>query len=165
MSAEPLNDETPDPSIDDQFRSLLEGLRTSIPAVQVLFAFLLTAPLQGGFNSLSSIERAAFAVAFYSSGAASVLLVAPSVHQRLRAPATGMQRHSKRHLVWATWMGIIGSLAALVAISATVYLVSNIVFNAGAAVVAALLITALAGWAWIFVPIVTFRSSPSGQES
>lgn len=145
-------------SVDEQFRSLLEGLRTSIPAVQVLFAFLLTAPLQGKFDTLTEAERIAFAVAFYASGAASVLLVAPSVHQRMRAPATGMQRHSERHLAWATWLGITGSISALIAISATVYLVSNIVFDAMVAIVAATLITALSCWAWVFLPIVTFRS-------
>lgn len=152
----------PDPkdeaSVDEQFRALLEGLRTSIPAVQVLFAFLLTAPLQAKFDTLTDAERFAFAVAFYASGAASVLLVAPSVHQRMRAPTTGMQRHSERHLNWATRLGIAGSLAALVAISATVYLVSNIVFDARVAVTAAALITALSCWSWVFLPIVTFRS-------
>ena len=145
-------------SVDEQFRALLEGLRTSIPAVQVLFAFLLTAPLQGKFEALTDAERIAFAVAFYASGTASVLLVAPSVHQRMRAPTTGMQRHSKRHLNWATWLGIIGSLAALIAISATVYLVSNIVFDAAVAITAATLITTLSCWSWLYLPIVTFRS-------
>lgn len=152
----------PDPkdeaSVDEQFRALLEGLRTSIPAVQVLFAFLLTAPLQGKFETLTNAERIAFAVAFYASGTASVLLVAPSVHQRVRAPATGMQRQSKRHLTWATWLGITGSIAALIAISATVYLVSNIVFDASVAIAAAALITALSCWSWLFLPLVTFRS-------
>lgn len=151
-------DTTEEASVDEQFRALLEGLRTSIPAVQVLFAFLLTAPLQGEFDTLTTAERIAFAVAFYASGSASVLLVAPSIHQRVRAPATGMQRRSKRHLIWATWLGIIGSLAALIAISASVYLVSNIVFDAGAAIIAATLITALACWSWLFLPLVTFQS-------
>jgi len=145
-------------SIDQQFRSLLEGLRTSIPAVQVLFAFLLTAPFQAKFDSLSTAEHVAFAIAFFSSGAASVLLVAPSIHQRLRAPATGMQRHSHRHLVWAIWLGIAGSLAALIAISATVYLVASVIYDANAAIIGAALITALSCWSWVFIPIVTFRS-------
>lgn len=154
MSADTKEETT----VDEQFRALLEGLRTSIPAVQVLFAFLLTAPLQGKFDTLTDAERLAFAVAFYASGAASVLVVAPSVHQRMRAPATGMQRHSERHLAWATWLGITGSIAALIAISATVYLVSNIVFDTTAAIVAATLFTSLSCWAWVFLPIVTFRS-------
>lgn len=152
------SDSTGSSDVDEQFRSLLEGLRTSIPAVQVLFAFLLTAPLQGEFDSLTTTERVAFTVAFYASGTASVLLVAPSVQQRVRAPATGIERHSRRHLVWAIWLGIFGSIATLIAISATVYLVSSIVFNDIIAIVAASLITALACWSWLFLPIVTFRS-------
>ena len=39
--------------IDDQFRSLMEGLRTTIPGVMVLFAFLLTLPLQPAFADLT----------------------------------------------------------------------------------------------------------------
>lgn len=151
-------DEQDGDDVDRQFRALLEGLRTSIPATQVLFAFLLTAPLQGGFADLTQTERLTFAVAFYASGTASVLLVAPSVHQRIRAPLTGMQRHSERHLIWATWIGIAGSIAALVAISATVFLVSSIVFNSGVALTAGAVITALTCWSWLYLPIVTFRS-------
>ena len=33
--------------VDDQFRSLMEGLRTTLPGVQVLFAFLVVLPLAG----------------------------------------------------------------------------------------------------------------------
>ena len=43
-STSPGDDATTD--VDDQFRAILEGLRTTLPGVQVLFAFLLTLPLQ-----------------------------------------------------------------------------------------------------------------------
>lgn len=143
--------------VDEQFRSLMEGLRTSLPAVQVLFAFLLTAPLQNRFTELSTLERAAFATAFYSSGLASILLIAPSIHQRVRAPASGLVRRSKRHLIWATWVAIAGSIAMGVAVLATVFLVSSIVFDDQPAVVATALISAVLSWAWFYLPIVTFR--------
>ena len=152
-------DPTANSTVDEEFRSLLEGLRTSIPAVQVLFAFLLTAPLQEGFGRLSNVERCSFAIAFYASGTASVLLVAPSVHQRLRAPFTGVRRHSKRHLIWATWLGILGSLSALLAVSATVFLVSDVVFDTAVASVATTAMAVLACWSWLFLPMVTFRTS------
>ena len=153
-----VSDDEHDESVDSQFRSLLEGLRTSIPATQVLFAFLLTAPLQGGFSDIGQTERIAFAIAFYASGVASVLLVAPSVHQRVRAPLTGVQRRSKKHLVWATWIGIAGSVSALVAISATVCLVSSIVFDSVVAIVAGTVITVITIWSWLYLPLFTFRS-------
>lgn len=146
-------------TVDDQFRSLMEGLRTSLPGVQVLFAFLLITPLQSAFANFSDVERAAFAIAFYSSGIASVLLIAPSVHQRVRAPDSGLTRKSKRHLIWATWLAIGGSVAMAVAVSATVYLVSSLVFDDAIAAVAATAIAALLGWAWFYLPMVAFREA------
>lgn len=157
-----MNDSTrgespPERDVDEQFRALLEGLRTSLPGVQVLFAFLLTAPLQAGFGDIDDVERAAFGVAFYSSGLASILLIAPSVHQRVRAPATGIQRHSHRHLIIATWITIAGTVAMGVAIVATTFVVSSLVYGHSVAFVSGAVITALAAWAWWFVPLVTFR--------
>jgi hypothetical protein len=143
--------------VDEQFRSLLEGLRTSLPGVQVLFAFLLTAPLQGRFEEFDQLERAAFGIAFYSSGLASILLIAPSVHQRMRAPATGVARHSRRHLLFTIWITIVGTVVMGVAIVATTFVVSSFVFGHGAAYTTGSLIAGAAAWAWWFVPLVTFR--------
>lgn len=143
--------------VDEQFRALLEGLRTSLPGVQVLFAFLLTAPLQSAFADFDGFERSSFAVAFYSSGLASILLIAPSVHQRMRAPATGIERHSRRHLIIATWITIVGTVAMGVAIVATTLVVSSFVFGRGTAFLTGTAIALVAAWAWCYVPLVTFR--------
>ncbi len=148
-----------DNDVDEQFRALLEGLRTSLPGVQVLFAFLLTAPLQSRFADLGGVDRVAFGVAFYTSGLASILLIAPSVHQRVRAPATGLQRHSLRHLNIATWVTIAGTVAMGLAIVATTFVVSSVVFGGGVAAATAALIAGVATWAWFFLPLVTFRRS------
>ncbi len=158
MNARDQHDsESSDSDVDDQFRALLEGLRTSLPGVQVLFAFLLTAPLQGGFDELDRVERLAFAVAFYASGLSSILLIAPSVHQRVRAPMSGMERHSERHLRIATWVTIVGTVAMGVAIVATTFVVSSFVFGNEVAVSTATVIAGVAAWAWFYMPLVTFR--------
>jgi hypothetical protein len=155
------NETHDDGEVDDQFRALLEGLRTSLPGVQVLFAFLLIAPFQGEFNSLSTVERAAFLVAFYSSAIASVLLIAPSVHQRLRAPSTGLRRGSKRHLIVATWVTIFGTIAMGVAWAATVYLVSSIVHQGSVGFAATACFVALLSWAWFYLPLIAFQRGKS----
>lgn len=143
--------------VDAEFRALLAGLRTSLPGVQVLFAFLLTAPLQSTFSELTGSQQVVFAIAFYASGLSSILLISPSVHQRVRAPETGIKRHSKRHLIIATWVTIAGSIAMGVAIAATAYLVSSLVLGVVfAAVSTALLVLALV-WSWAYLPLVTFR--------
>ena len=154
MTAE---DDTTNDTVDEQFRSLLEGLRTSIPGVQVLFAFLLTAPLQNKFADLSRHDANAFSVAFYAAAISSVLLIAPSVHQRVRAPSTGIRRHSKRHLRWTTWVVIIGSITMGIAMVATTYLVSRLTFGATPATIATSLVAAVMLWAWFYLPLVTFN--------
>nr|MDP9494734.1 DUF6328 family protein [Actinomycetota bacterium] len=61
--------------VDDAFRAFLEGLRTTLPGVQVLFAFLLILPLQESFHDLARAERVAFYIAFFGSALASILLI------------------------------------------------------------------------------------------
>ena len=96
--------------VDDQFRSLMEGLRTTLPGVQVLFAFLLVLPLQASFGEIRDVERIAYYVSFFGSAMASVLLIAPSAHQRLRAPVNGVERRSERHLQIAVSLTIAGTI-------------------------------------------------------
>ncbi|HET9259979.1 MAG TPA: DUF6328 family protein [Acidimicrobiia bacterium] len=143
--------------IDDQFRALLEGLRTTIPGVMVLFSFLLILPLQASFADLSGVNTVVFYVAFASAALASVLLISPSVHQRVRAPISGIKRKSWGHVLYATKLAIVGTVFFLVAISAVVFLVSSLVITDPFAIAATVVITTIAAWAWFFVPLVTFR--------
>lgn len=152
------DDGLPDPDVDDAFRAVLEGLRTTLPGVQVLFAFLLTLPLQSAFQVLGSDERVAFFVAFFGAAIASVFLIAPSAHQRLRAPRTGVTRHSRRHLRFTVQLTIVGTIVFSVALAAAVYLVSSLVFASAPAAIASAGIGLLIGWAWFYVPLVTFRN-------
>lgn len=143
--------------IDDQFRALMEGLRTTIPGVMVLFSFLLILPLQSSFKDLSILNTVVFYVAFVSAAVSSVLLIAPSVHQRVRAPITGIRRRSWDHVMYAARLATAGSVVFAVAIAAVVYLVSSIVFTSWLAIVATVAIAAMATWAWFYLPLVTFR--------
>lgn len=143
--------------VDDQFRALMEGLRTTIPGVMVLFSFLLILPLQSAFGDLSSVNTFVFYGAFVSAAAASVLLIAPSVHQRVRAPISGIRRTSKSHVLFATKLAIAGTVLFLASVVAVVYLVSSLVLVQAFAVAATSLIALVAGWAWFYVPLVTFN--------
>lgn len=146
--------------VDDQFRSIMEGLRTTIPGVMVLFSFLLLLPLQTPFEDLSDVNEVIFYVAFTSAAIASVLLIAPSVHQRVRAPISGIKRRSRSHVMYATKVALAGTVAFLVSIVAVVYLVSSLVFHDLLAVSATVITTAIAAWAWFYLPLVTFNRDP-----
>lgn len=149
--------------VDDQFRSLMEGLRTTIPGVMVLFSFLLVLPFQSSFVEISTTNTIVFYVAFSSSALASVLLIAPSVHQRVRAPISGIRRRTLSHVMIATRLAIAGTAIFLVAIAAVVFLVSSLVFDDFLAVLATAVASAAAGWAWFYLPLVGFRQDGVGS--
>jgi len=145
--------------VDDAFRAVLEGLRTTLPGVQVLFAFLLTLPFLETFDRLPVGEKTAYYLAFFGSAVASILLIAPSAHQRIRAPISGVKRRSARHLHITVRITIVGTIVFAVALVAAVYLVSSLVIDNGVGVIlATIAVTALLGWSWFYVPLVTFSN-------
>lgn len=146
-----------DGDVDDAFRAILEGLRTTLPGVMVLFAFLLTIPFQTPFTDLTSDEGVAYYTSFFASAVAAVLLIAPSAHQRLRAPQSGVKRRSRAHLLFTVRMTIVGTVAFAVALASAVYLVTALVVEERAAAISAGVIAALVAWAWFYVPLVRFR--------
>ncbi len=150
--------EKPENDVDDQFRALMEGLRTTLPGVQVLFAFLLTLPLQAAFVEIRDMERVAYYVAFFGSAMASVLLIAPSAHQRIRAPLTGVERKSERHLRITVLITIAGTVIFAIALTAAVFLISTLVLTDSVAVAATIAVMAVIAWSWFYMPLVTFRS-------
>jgi Family of unknown function (DUF6328) len=148
--------------VDDAFRALMEGVRTTIPGVMVLFAFLLILPLQSEFSALSTLDRYVFYLAFASSAVASVLLISPSAHQRARAPRRGIKRRTMDHVIVAAKLAEAGTVAFLVAIGAVVFLVTSIVSGDHLlALFAAVALSAIAGWAWFYLPLVSFRKDAS----
>lgn len=156
MTKRPTNDEKTD-EVDDQFRALLEGLRTTIPGVMVLFAFLLTLPLYRSFADLRGLEKGVFYLAFSFTTLSAVLLIAASVHQRVRAPLSGIRRGTMSHVLFATKMAIGGTITFALSIVAVVYLVSTLLFTVIPAAIATCLAAAFTAWAWFYVPLVKFR--------
>jgi hypothetical protein len=148
---EPIDD------VEGEFRSLLEGLRTTLPGVQLVTAFLLTLPLYDRFEDLTRGERIAYYVAFGTSLVGSLLLTAPSSHQRLRARAGRVQRHSQRHLAVAVRLTVVGSVLFALALTASAFLVSSLVVGGPAAVAVTAVVGAVGGWSWFYLPLVTFR--------
>jgi len=147
-----------DDQVEEEFRSLLEGLRTTLPGVQLVTAFLLTIPLYDKYDQLVHSERVAYYIAFSTALVASLLLTAPSSHQRLRARhGEGVARRHRHHLDVAVRLTIVGSVLFAVAITAVAFLVSSLVLGNGwsLAVTAAIVVTW--AWSWYYLPLVTFR--------
>lgn len=154
--SDPTNEESPDAT----FRALMEGLRTTIPGVTVLFGFLLALPFQSDFGAISAVDRATYGVAFLSAAVASVLLIAPSVHQRVRGLIDGIPRRSHAHVKVAVMLTVAGTASFLVSIVASTYLVASVRLGSTAGAVTLAAIAALAGWSWFYLPLVTFMKWP-----
>lgn len=148
--------------VDDQFRSLLEGLRTTLPGVQFITAFLLTLPLYDRFDRFSTAEEGAYYVAFIGALLSSLLLMSPSSHQRLRAHDEGLIRRSEHHLRVAIKLTVVGTLAFMIDITAVTFLVSSLVLGTPMAIAMATVVALVGAWSWFYLPLVTFERDDRG---
>jgi hypothetical protein len=146
-----------DEKVEDEFRSLLEGLRTTLPGVQLVTAFLLTVPMYDKYDTLVHSERVAYYLAFGSALVASLLLMAPSSHQRLRSREGSVARHSRRHLDAAVKITVVGSALFALTITAVAFLVASVVLTTTVAAIVTLLVGATCLWSWYYLPLVSFR--------
>ena len=104
--------------LDRELIELLNELRVAVPGVQVLFAFLLAVPFANGWTRVTDLQRDVFFIAFLATASASILLIAPSAHHRLRWREHDKERllQTANHLAIAgTVFLAIGMTAALIA--------------------------------------------------
>jgi Kef-type K+ transport system membrane component KefB len=104
---------------------LLNELRVALPGVQVLFAFLLAVPFANGFPKLSPLDRDVFFVAFIATALSTACLIAPSSYHRLR----WRQRDKERMLIVSNALTIAGLFLLAVAITATVFVITDFLFH------------------------------------
>ena len=149
---------TEDEKVEDEFRSLLEGLRTTLPGVQLATAFLLTVPMYDKYDTLAHNERVAYYLAFSSALISSLLLTAPSSHQRLRnRQGHGLARQNRRHLDAAVKITVVGSALFAVTITAVAFLVASVVLTTTVAVAMTVVVALTCLWSWYYLPLVSFR--------
>jgi uncharacterized protein DUF6328 len=120
-----MADESNEDRRDRELIELLNELRVALPGVQVLFAFLLAVPFANGFPKLGKLDRDIFFVAFMATALATVLLIAPSSYHRLR----WRQRDKERLLVVSNWLTIAGLACLAVAITSTVFVITDFLFH------------------------------------
>ena len=132
-----MNDDEPraEHDLNRELIELLNELRVVLPGVQVLFAFLLIVPFSKGWSDVTDVQRYVYFVAFLCAAVSSAFLIAPSTYHRLR-----WREGDKEHmLVTANRLAIAGAVFLAAGMTATVFLITDVLFdNAWAAVVAAL---------------------------
>ena len=139
-------------SKDDLNRELIEllnELRVALPGVQVLFAFLLAVPFANGWTRVTDFQRDVFFVAFLCAAAATALLIAPSAYHRVR-----WRDHDKEKILEVGNRLMLAGLGMLaLAISASVFLITDILFDLWEAVLVGSLTAVGFVWLWYGLPL------------
>jgi hypothetical protein len=144
-----VSDGKPEHDLDKELIELLNELRVALPGVQVLFAFLLAVPFANGWTRVTDLQRDVFFVAFLTTAAASILLIAPSAYHRLRwreGDKEQMLRTSNR-------LAIGGTIFLALGMTAVVFLISDILFSAWWAGLTTGVIAGGFAWFWYGLPL------------
>jgi amino acid transporter len=134
--------------LDRELNELLQELRVALPGVQVLFAFLLTIPFAQRFTIISGAQKTAYFVAFLSTGAATALLIAPTAFHRLE----WRQRDKERILRTSTTFTLLGLAFLTVAMTATIFVVTDVLYDTAWAVVTAAVAAIVFALFWFVWP-------------
>jgi len=139
---------------DRNLDELLGELRVALPGVQVLFAFLLVAPFNQRFGTVSSFERALYLCALLLTLLASILLIAPTMIHRLH-----FQLGAKAYIVHTANRLTIAGLAVLAAaMTAAVLLVTHYLFGPTLAIITSLFVVAGFALTWLVLPMRNRRA-------
>jgi uncharacterized membrane protein len=141
--------ESKDERLDRELIELLNELRVVLPGVQVLFAFLLTVPFTQRFNEVTDVQKDAYFASFLCAAVATVLLIAPSAYHRLQ----WRQRDKENMLVVANRLAIAGTVFLALAVTGSVFFVTDFLFGALATGIVTGLVAGLFTWFWYGLPL------------
>lgn len=132
----------------ERYRELLEELRTINPGVQVLFAFLLTAPFSARFAELDAVGRNSFMVALLSTTASALLFLAPASYHRLAPRSVRSER-----VRLTIWMALSGLTTLAIGMTAAVFLVTRFIYGSGEGIAVGASLAAFAVTLWFLLPL------------
>ena len=152
-------DEGPDERADRELIELLNELRVALPGVQVLFAFMLTIPFSQRFTTLDASDRRVYYAALLATAAATVFLIAPTAHHRLRFRAP-----VKEHLLRvANVLAVMGLVCLAFAITAVTYVITDVVYPGTLPRIVAAGLAGAFVLVWLVLPLL-FRPRPTPER-
>jgi len=156
-----MSEESKGERLNRELMELLQELRVVIPGVQILLAFLLTAPFQQRFAQLPGSMRNAFFASIACATLATAFLIAPSAHHRLRWRAGEKERLVRV----GNQMAIIGTVFLAAAIVLALYVITDVLFTTDLAVMTAIASLVVFATLWYVVPWLGRFNSTSDEEA
>jgi MFS family permease len=137
---------------------LLNELRVALPGVQVLFAFLLTVPFSQRFGDLDAGDRRVYFAAVLATVAATICLIAPSAHHRLRF-RSGVKEQLLRV---ANVFAIVGLALVAFAVTAVTYVIAGEIYPGTVPRVVGAVLAGAFVMVWFVMPIF-FRQAKTPE--
>jgi hypothetical protein len=150
-----LDDDRDREELRVRYYGLMQELRVLVPGVQVLVAFLLTAPFAERFRLLDRWGERLYGVALVSGILAAVCFMAPTAFHRV---GRRQARVGRLHAAILTTRAGLGLLA--VSLLAGLILVSRLVFDGRVAAVLGTAVAAVMAGLWVVGPMVSRRGVP-----
>ena len=142
-----LDDVADRDELRNRYEMLLQELRVVLPGVQVLMAFLLTAPFAQRFGDLDDVGRETYLVALIAALGSTICLMAPTVFHRVA------ERTARRaRLVWGVRLAIVGIVLLAVALVAATWCIIRLVFGTPEATVVAASAVVVFVVVWVLLP-------------
>jgi hypothetical protein len=134
---------------DRNLSELMGELRVALPGVQVLFAFLLVAPFNQRFGTVSPFERRLYLATLLCTLLASILLIAPTIIHRLQ-----FRQGEKAYVVQtANRLTIAGLSVFAVAMTSAVLLITHYLFGPATAIITTKIVAVAFALIWFAVPV------------
>jgi hypothetical protein len=138
---------------DRNLTELMGELRVALPGVQVLFAFLLVAPFNQRFGTVSNFERDLYLATLLCTLLASILLIAPTVVHRL-----AFRQGEKAYVVHtANRLTIAGLSVLAIAMTSAILLVTHYLFGATTAIITTAVVVSAFVLIWFALPLRRWR--------
>jgi hypothetical protein len=147
------NDTQSDERDDGDFSDMLSEMRILLPGAQMLSAFLIILPFNGGFAKIVHLEKLLFLATFLFALASLVLLSAPAIQHRLLRPLKDRARFKRI----ATRQIVAGAFALAIALVLGTDLVMSEVFGATVGLAVAAVMGLLIVCAWWLMPVYLKR--------
>jgi hypothetical protein len=151
-----MPEETKKERLDRELNELLQELRVALPGVQVLFAFLLTVAFSQQFPQLTDLQRNVYFATFLMTALTTVMFIAPTSYHRIR----WREYDKEQMLVTSTHLTIWGTVFLALAITGTVFLITDVMFGLGPGAIAAGAITGILAWFWFGLPLMRKFTEP-----
>lgn len=138
---------------DGDLTDMLSELRILLPGAQMLTAFLVILPFNGGARQYLQDDQLVFVLTFFCALTSLVLLSAPAIQHRLMRPLMSRERFKRV----ATRQIVAGSLALALAFSLGTHLVISALLGKLFGLIASGAVASLIFSVWCLLPMVLKR--------